>query len=246
MGKPGYITTPSAAWFEDTDLGFSFAYIARDYTEDILASGTVAPALNKLNLYSVRASITKFFDVNLSIAYRPEIKKRIGVGDRQLDFRFRIFKETQIRPTLVLGITPPGSVSPVMGHDYLVATKHFPTIAGRFEVSIGYGSPFLISGNSLGGNFLKSLRLRKKEEFRNNQYLSGFFGGFSYMPVNFAGLMAEYNTSTFNTGIFFKLDDRFYIQAYTFEFQEVGFSFSANFPLDLAPHTLRRYEKNRK
>jgi len=242
LGKPGYISVPSGGWFEDTEVGFSFSYIPEEYASDILASGNIDTGLNSLNFYSVRASITSFFDVNFGIAYRPEIKDRIGIGDRQLDFRFRLKKEEKYWPSIVLGITPPGSRSPVLSHDYIVLTKNFDPGSGKFQLSLGYGSPYVLSRDPQDdNNFWKSLQFREKEEFRNNKYLSGFFGGLSYMPVDFAGLMAEYNTNTLNTGVFVKLDKRFYLQAYTFDFEQLGFSVSANFPLDLAPKTLRSY-----
>lgn len=243
LGKPGYISIPSGGWFEDTDVGVSFAYIPEEYASDILASGNIDPSLNSLNFYSVRASLTSFFDVNFSVAYRPEIKDRIGIGDRQLDFRFRIKKEDKYWPSIVIGITPPGSRSPVLSHDYLVITKNFNPNLGKFQMSLGYGSPFVLYRDPQDdNNFWKSLQFRKKDEFRNNRYLSGIFGGVSYMPVDFAGIMAEYNTNTMNTGVFLKLDKRFYLQAYTFDFEQLGFSFSANFPLNLAPKTLRSYD----
>ncbi len=243
LGKPGYISVPSGSWFDRTDLGVSFSNIPENYASDILATGNNPTVLNTLNFYNVRASITSFFDVNLSIAYRPEIKEKIGIGDRQLDFRFRLLKEKEFFPSLVLGITPPGSRSPVLAHDYLAATKVITSKLGRFEITTGYGSPYIIYRDPQEDNtFWKSLQFLKKENFRNNQYLSGFFGGFSYMPLKIAGVMAEYNTQTVNTGVFLKLDERFYVQAYSFDFEKLGFSFSANFPLHLAPKTLRSYE----
>jgi hypothetical protein len=132
FGKPGLMAIPSAEWNEEQPLGFSFAYLPREYSLFQTNANN-----NTLNLYSVRMGITSFMEMNLSIAYRPLLKDKIGIGDRQLDFRFKLLQETTFLPSLVLGITPPGSVSPVMSHDYLVATKNFHTGIGTLKLTGG-------------------------------------------------------------------------------------------------------------
>jgi len=241
MGKPGYMITPSADWLEGQPLGFTFSYIPSEYSKNILFTPRITTENTPLNFYNVRATLTSFFEVNLSIAYRPEINNKIGVGDRQLDFRFRLLKEKEFWPSIVLGWTPPGSDSPVLAHDYLVATKHLNTTFGNFSTSLGYGSPYVFSKKRTG-KFL-DLKVQKKNELYGEQYLSGFYGAFSYMPVNFAGIMVEYDTQTMNAGAFIKVKDWLYLQAYTFEGKEIAFTTSLNFSLNFAPHTLRRYEK---
>ena len=245
MGKPGYITTPSAEWFPDKSVGFSFAYIPGEYTADILGSGETPAGINQMNLYSLRAQVLSFVELDLTIANRPQMKERIGVGDRQLDLRFHLFREKKYLPSIVLGWTPPGSVSPVLAHDYLVITKNIFTRLGSFQVSLGYGSPYIIMReNNSEDNIWRSLQVKRKKDFLNSRYLSGFFGGFSWMPVEFGGLMLEYNTQTWNTGVFVKIMDRFYIQAYNFEGKEWGLSGALQFPLNFAPKALRQYEKS--
>ena len=237
MGKPGAMTTPSADWLEGKPLGFTFAYVPKEYS-------LFGAEVNKyaLNFYNVRASITSFMEVNLSIAYRPEISNRIGVGDRQLDFRFRLLKENEFWPAIVLGWTPPGSVAPFLSHDYLAATKHFNSSIGKFSTTLGYGSPYVFLKKP-DGNFL-DIKIQKKEEFFGGKYLTGFYGAFSYMPVNFGGVMLEYDTQTINAGAFIKIKDWLYIQAYSFEAKGIAFTTSVNISLDFAPKTLRSYEKD--
>ncbi|WP_262712789.1 YjbH domain-containing protein [Gillisia hiemivivida] len=237
MGKPGYMTTPSAEWFDQKPVGFTFSYVPTEYS---LFESPVDK--NTINFYNVRASFTSFMEVNLSIAYRPQISDKIGVGDRQLDFRFRLLKEKEYWPAIVIGWTPPGSVSPILAHDYLVATKHFNTSFGKFSTTLGYGSPYVFVKKP-EGNFL-DLSIEKKDEFLKAKYLTGFYGGFSFMPVNFAGIMMEYDTKTINAGAFIKIKDWLYLQAYTFEAKEIAFTTSVNFSLDFAPKTLRSYEKD--
>jgi len=237
MGKPGYMATPSADWFDGKQLGFTFSYVPNEY------SLFENPAYdNTINFYNVRASFTSFMEVNLSIARRPQIPDKIGVGDRQLDFRFRLLKEKKIWPALVLGWTPPGSISPVLAHDYLVATKHFNTSLGKFSATLGYGSPYILLRKPKGK--LLELQIKKKEDFQGIKYLTGLYGAASYMPVNFGGIMIEYDTQTINAGIFVKYKDWLYLQAYTFEGKKMAFTTSINFSLNFSPNTLRKYEKD--
>lgn len=241
MGKPGYMTTPSADWMEGKPLGFTFSYLPEEYSGNILYTPRITTAQTPLTFYNVRADLTSFFEVNLSIAYRPELSNKIGVGDRQLDFRFRLLKEKKYWPAIVLGWTPPGSASPVLASDYLVATKHFASSIGVFSTSLGYGSPYVFS-KIPGGNFL-DINIQKKNKLYGDQYLTGLYGAFSYMPVNFGGVMLEYDSQTINAGAFIKVKDWLYLQAYTFEGKEIAFTTSINFSLNFAPHTFRRYEK---
>jgi len=184
-------------------------------------------------------------DVNLSIAHRPLLSDKIGVGDRQLDFRFRLLKEARFRPSVVLGITPPGSVSPVLSHDYLVATKNINTSIGTFRITGGYGTPYLIMRRNDKHNFWQELKLEEKAEFRSgNNYLIGFFGGITYLPVDFGGVMIEYNTTTINAGAFVKLWDWLHLQAYAYEGKKAAFTIAANSPLNFKPNTLRKHEKS--
>ena len=237
MGKPGYMTTPSAEWLDGKQLGFTFSYVPNEYS-------LFETPINKntLNFYNVRASITSFMEVNLSIAHRPQIPDKVGVGDRQLDFRFRLLKEKELWPALVLGWTPPGSVSPILAHDYLVATKHFNSSIGNFSASLGYGSPYVLVRKPKGKFF--DLQIKNKEDFRGIKYLTGFYGAASYMPVEFGGIMMEYDTQSFNTGIFVIYKEWLYLQAYTFEGKKIAFTTSINLSLDFSPNTLRKYAKD--
>jgi hypothetical protein len=245
LGKPGHLTIPSAEWETKKPLGASFSYVPREYTSGMFFSNA-AVERNTLHLYNIRVGLTSFMDVNLSIARRPLLPDKIGIGDRQLDFRFRLFQETLFRPSIVLGITPPGSVSPVLSHDYLVVTKNINTSIGTFRITGGYGSPYLIiKKKSVGHNFWQELQIEEKTEIRSgNKYLIGFFGGITYLPVDFGGVIIEYNTSTINAGAFVKLWDWLHLQGYTYEGKKAAFTIAANFPLNFKPNTIRKHEKS--
>ncbi|SDR77889.1 YjbH domain-containing protein [Christiangramia echinicola] len=239
MGKPGYINTPSAEWFVEKPLGFSFSYVPNEYSlfnhqED----------LNEINFYNVRADFTSFMSVNLSLAYRPDRSSRIGVGDRQLDFRFKILKESKYLPVLVLGWTPPGTRLPILAHDYIVATKNFETSIGTIQWSAGYGSPYVFTRNARQDNtFWKSLKVRDKREEYGNDYLYGFFSAVSYKPVSFVGITAEYDSNSLNAGAFIQPWEWLILQGTTYEGKEFAFSAALNFSLDFLPNSLRKDEK---
>lgn len=241
LGKPGYMTIPTADWKDGRELGFSYGYIPEDYSPDIFIVGNPA----RVDVYSVRVALTSFMEVNFGLFYRPDLPDEIGVGDRQLDFRFRLMREKEYWPSIVLGWSPPGSRAPFMSHDYLVATKNFNSNFGKFQVSLGYGSPYVLYRDAGADNeFWKSLRFIKKEEFYNNHYLTGVYGGVSYEPFSFLGASVEYNTSTFNAGVYAKLwDEHIMLQAYTFEGKDVAFNVNLQFSLNFLPRSLRRYEK---
>jgi len=238
MGKPGYINTPSADWFEQQPLGFSFSHLPGAYS-------MFGNENTDVNFYNVRADLTSFMAVNLSIAHRPARAaiNKLGVGDRQLDFRFRLLKEKEYWPAIVLGWTPPGSAAPYLAHDYIAATKNFKTKLGKFQVTGGYGSPYVFLKKQNGDSFL-DFQIESKQDARlNTNYLSGFFSAFSYRPVDFGGVMLEYDSNTLNAGAFIKPWDWFYLQGYTYEGREWAFSAALNFSLNFKPKTLRSYEK---
>ncbi|MDT0642291.1 YjbH domain-containing protein [Zunongwangia sp. F363] len=240
MGKSGYINTPSAEWFEDKPLGFSYALMPGNYS-------VFGNEFTDVQFYNARASITSFFEVNLSIAHRPARAKinKLGIGDRQLDFGFRLLKEKKYWPAIVLGWTPPGSAAPYLAHDYLALTKNFKTGFGDFSLTTGYGSPYVFLKKNDSNSFL-DFHIEKKTETRlNANYLTGVFAGFSYQPVQWGGAMAEYDSNTLNAGVFIQPWDWLNLQGYTYEGKEWAFSAALNFSLDFLPKTLRSYEKFR-
>src|SRR5690606_17617908 len=161
LGRPGFMTTPSAAWEEERQLGLSFGYLPNEYS--IFRS---AGDLNDTYFYSARVGLVSFMDVNLSFAHRPKMAEDVGLGDRQLDFRFPRLKETKYLPPLAVGATPPRSVSPVVTQDYLAATKDISTGLGTVRMTGGYSSPYVIVKDRNQENFFTALELARKEDLR--------------------------------------------------------------------------------
>ena len=238
LGKPGYIGSPSAEWQEERQLGLSFSYLPQQYS--IFYS---PEEVNTVYFYNARLGFTSFMEVHITVAHRPLMRDKIGVGDRQLDFRFRLLKEKKYTPSLVLGWTPPGSVSPVMSHDFLVATKHFDFFLGELEITAGYASPYVFLKNQSNKGIWDYLVLKPKGQLPNGSYLSGFFSGLSWKPFKLGGVMLEYDTQTYNYGAFIQPFEWLILQGDSYEGKEYAFHFSLQFPLNFAPRTLRRYEK---
>ncbi|WP_200980041.1 YjbH domain-containing protein [Echinicola sp. 20G] len=245
LGKSGYMTTPSAVWNAERNLGFSFGYVPYAYAQTYVPKGGGISEVNTTNFYSVRAGIVEFLEVNFTLTYRPKIPDKVGVGDRHFDFRFHLFKERRLFPSVVLVLTAPGSSDPKLSQDYLVASKTFKSNYGDFSGSIGYGLPYYYGRKAGDYSENAPYRFRKKTEF-GNHYLNGFFCGASYRPIDWGGVMVEYNTSTVNAGIFVEVKNWLSLNAYTFEGKELGFNVSMQFPLDFKPKELRQYEKTRK
>lgn len=241
LGKPGYMTSPSASWNEEKRLGLSFGYIPRVYSKDINPGANTPILLNTLNFYNVRAGLTRFMEVNFTVTYRPSLRDRIGIGDRQVDFRFRLKEENKYWPSIVLAITPPGSNAPFMSQDYLVLTKNIALKSWMLQFTAGYGSPYMIKKNRTGDG--PKYSFAKKDSFFGVDYLVGPFGGMSVKPLDWAGLMVEYNTNTINAGVFVDIQDWLSVNAYTFEGKKLAFNIAMQFSLDFKPKELRAYER---
>jgi len=240
LGKPGVMTTPSASWEEEEQLGLSFSYIPSENSRDVF---NFRNSLDRsdLNFYNLRIGLTTFLEIGLSLGHRPDLPRSGGIGERHLDFRLKILNERKFWPSIVVGITPPGSVAPVIAHDFLVATKNFKTNVGNINVTTGYGSPFVFIRQPDQGFF--DITVIEKKDYYDSQYLTGFFASIIYSPVDFAGVMVEYNTNTVNAGAYIKLWDWLHLQGYTFEGKKAAFQIAGHFPLDFSPFALRKHKK---
>ena len=224
-GKPGLISVPTAEWFEDRPFGLSYAFVPDAYASDLFRTD-LEPPKNRARIVGFRAQFTSFFEVGLNLIQQLEIKDEIGIGDRHMDARFRLLKENEKRPSLVLGISIPFGQNPVGNHDYIVATKTF----SRLKLNLGYGAPYQTRAGDKS-NLLKSIIFESKNSRLGNDYLVGFFGGASYRISNSFGLNAEYNTNTINTGLFYGRD-WLMIQLNTFEFKALSLTFSSQFTIE--------------
>lgn len=234
MGKPGAINTPSAEWLDETPLGFSLANLPGDYSMFSRETG------DNVIFYNARINLTSFFAANVSIAYRAEKaeQNKLGIGDRQLDLKFRVIKEKDFLPAVVVGWTPPGSAAPYLSHDYIVLTKNIKASLGNIRLSAGYGSPYVFRRKKDSGSYF-DIFVEKKSDFLNANYLTGFFGSMVYEPVTWGGILLEHDSNTVNAGLFVTPLKWFTVQLTTYEFKQFSYVAGLNFQLDLLPKKLR-------
>ncbi len=238
LGKPGYILTPSSRWDPICPAGIiGMAYIPRDhaikqfygdYYEEVMIHGTV--------------DFSSFIRMTFNLAYIPEVSDRMGLGDRHFDVSLRLLKEKRYLPSLTLIITPPIGVSDPLTYNLAVASKQIGwNNKNQLEVSAGYGLKvrYLDGNNTIG---LKAGFYNRQE--LNEHYLNGFFAGFRYMPLEFIGLTAEYDSRDYNGGVFFTLAKKFTLQFTAYDFKRFGGMIHLQLPLNVKNRELRRYEKD--
>jgi hypothetical protein len=244
MGKPGYMVTPSAAWIDGKSLGISHSYFPKKYSKTILNHSYTSEDGNNLSFYNIRFDLTSYINVNLNIIRSSNADNKIGIGERHLDLRIRVLKEKKYQPSVVIGLTAPGSVAPYLAHDYIVFTKNIKTSVGVFNISGGYGTPFVVLLNKERSGQFDLFYFERKDDQFDNSFLSGGFGGISYFPMDFLGFMLEHDTVNVNSGILIKIKDQIYLQSYLVNASRIAFTIAMNFSLDLSPKALRKYEKS--
>lgn len=239
LGKPGLIMTPNTDWMENRQLGLGFSFIPRTYK----ISGFMNNYYDDEHIYSVRVGITDWMEIYLNVTRLPELSDRIGIGDRHMDFRFRLLKEEKYGFSAVLILSPPGSINQFLNHDSLVLGKKISLgNDGVLSLSGGYGFPYILKGAFLSGFDGLKFNFVSKEE-NNMLYLNGFFGGLSWSWKELFGVQAEYDSRTFNAGIFVKPKPWILLQGHTFEGKDWGATVSLHFPLDGSPKELRSHEE---
>lgn len=137
----------------------------------------------------------------MEVSYRMTLLKPIGYEvitnqDRALSVRFRVVKEKEYLPSMVIGNNDIFSSAEGFSTDrnfsnfYLAATKNFIHNNNRFSTTLGY-APGIFA----------------------NKELSGIFGGISYAPAFLPQLklMAEYDTKVINAGASVLLYNHLYI-----------------------------------
>lgn len=237
LGKPGLIMIPNTDWMEQ-QLGLSFSYIPQAY-----AINGFMNSYHDEHLYSVRAGITDWMEIYLNVTRLPALSDRIGIGDRHMDFRFRLLKEDTYGFSAVLILSPPGSYNQFLHHDALILGKKIPLGKdGTLSLSGGYGLPYILKSPFAEGISGLELGFISKKE-NDIRYLNGFFGGLSWSWKELLGLQAEYDSRSFNAGFFLRPRPWILLQGHTFEGKEWGGTVSLHFPLDHLPKELRSHEK---
>lgn len=232
LGKPGYIKIPSAQWEKQPSFSFSAGYL---------------PIENTINsssyfnydgfYYGFRLGVTDYLELSLNVTYHLE-KERIGFGDRQMDARLLLKRETKKWPGVAVIVSLPIESNHLISYNAISLTKSFQVVGKtRLELTGGYGLPYYF-----GITYKKPLGFHPKKDVQN-EYLNGFFGGLSWKPVSWAGIMADYDSRDINAGLWLGYKDILGVQYYLFGLAHTGGNVYLKLPLSFKSRELRRAKK---
>lgn len=223
-GKPGLIYIPSARQTEDGafQLGYHFNPIRYGFRYNRKHSE---------GIYFANLTLLPRLEVNINLLrVNNELKRgQKGIGDRQLDLKYLLLKETHKRPSVAIILSAPFGIDNSLSTNALVASKTLRMGNRIFaDVTAGFGSPVFIQrdeSEKSNYNIFNSLEIVRKKDF-DYRYLSGPFGGFNLRFENKAGFMAEWDSQHFNAGIYATLFKRWTIQAGVLNFDQITFGTS--------------------
>lgn len=233
-GKAGLIYTPVARMSTDGTMAVGFHYFPSNY-------GFNSDNSNPGRVLSMNLTVLPRFDININVLQlfsTAQHPVKLGLGDRQLDFRYLLLKEKKNWPALAVIISTPTSISPTLLTHALFATKNFP-VGPRInmELTAGYGSPFHVyrKGSTLENyGLFANMVFEKKSDYRfHKHYLEGPFGGLSLQWAGKYGLMLEYDSQNINAGLYAKVYSRWTLQASVINAQQI--SFGGTYELSLMP-----------
>jgi hypothetical protein len=245
-GKPGLLYIPTAVASENGSLRLGAAYNPVDYglrrrgrnAERILFANLVILPRLEINLNFLQLIGTEQYPVQEAL------------GDRQLDLRYLLLKETAKRPSVALVMSSPFTIDAALLTHVVVATKTFQLNENfRTLVTAGVGSPYFVyrdAGNLTSSSILKDFKWQKKSNYRyNNHYLVGPFAGVQVEFRNKVGLMGEFDSKHINLGAYATLFSRWNVQAGLLNFDQVTLGTAYTFSLLKPAKSLKKlYETN--
>ncbi|WP_229214355.1 YjbH domain-containing protein [Dyadobacter flavalbus] len=240
-GKAGLIYTPAARYTEDGNMAFGIHFFPGNY-------GFGTDNSNPGRVLYMNLTVLPRFDVNISMLQlfsTSDNPVKLGLGDRQLDFRYLVLKEKPHQPSLAVIVSNPASISPTLLTHAVVATKNF-TISKNIttEISAGYGSPYHVyrKGSTLQNyGLFDNLVFEKKSKYsRHKHYLEGPFGGISIQFRKKYGLMLEYDSRNINVGAYAVMMKNWIVQAGVLNAEQITFGTSYNFSLLKLPNRIRK------
>lgn len=240
-GKPGLIYTPTARYTEDGNFAVGLNFVPKDY-------GFERNINNPGRILFVNLTVLSRLDVNvnmLQLFSTPDHHVKLGLGDRQLDFRYLILKEKTKQPSLAIIVSNPMSVSPTVLTHALVATKNIKLNGTvNAEISLGYGSPYhsYRKGSTLNNyGLFENIVIEKKSKYRRHKhYLEGPFGGVAFRFKQKYGLMLEYDSRNVNVGAYAVVAKKWTLQAGVLNLQQITFGTAYNFSLLKLPKRITR------
>lgn len=231
-GKPGLIYVPTAVESGEGTLRIGANYNPVKY--GFRRRGGNAERIHFANLV-----ILPRLEVNLNFLQLIGTEKypvREGLGDRQLDLRYLLLKETARRPSVAIVLSSPFTIDAALLTHVVVATKTFRVNENfRARVTAGVGSPYFVYRdvkNLQSYNIFEGYKWQKKSEYRiNNHYLVGPFGGVQVDFREKGGLMAEFDSKHINLGAYATLFGRWNVQAGLLNFDQVTLGTAYTFSL---------------
>lgn len=191
LGFSGLIYTPSAyltSW-KIVDIGFTHFSKATSFSYEAGESPERAFIANIAFFPFAEVSLKLTRPYSNLIPNATGAQQYYGIGDRSISLRLRVLKETNTRPSIVVGIQDPYfSDLSFFSTNYVVVSKRKSIGTITLNGNLGYGYS------------------------DNSEFLHGVFGGLIANWQSF-NAMVEYDTSRINFGIGYHLKERFFLQA---------------------------------
>ena len=210
-GPVGLATIPTANLPNDGEIYFSSSFADKQYNVRI-------PNRYHQYTYAVTMTYLPFLEVTLRLTRHYDYPGKQAMGDRMPSVRLRIFKETSIIPSLVLGAHDfmwafGGTETIYFNALYVVASKHINLLkpyTGHVGFHLGYGTDWIKAAHY--------------------QFV-GLFGGVSVEANRFITLMIEYDAEKWNGGLRFSLFNRFHLLIVALHFDALACGASYGFNL---------------
>lgn len=224
-GKKGLIYIPTAEESLDADWSIGCTYNPLKYS---LRNRRWAEQIFYTNL-----TLLPRLQVSILLLQQRrdgKVRKGDGIGDRQVDLRYQILKESKLKPALSIIISSPFSIDAALQTHVLVASKTFSKNNISFLPSIGIGSPYALirtEDNKTNGNVFSQIELQKKSESEYfNGHLIGLFGGIKCSLYKNYHFLAEWDGQKINAGFSATFFKRLNAQISILNFDQASFGFS--------------------
>ena len=230
-GKKGLMLIPTAEATTDGQVSLGRAtvpaehsFYARNRFDDHIyyANLTFIPRL-EINFILIRAAATT-------------TQLRQGLGDRQLDMKYLLAKETKWRPSVAVLFTFPFSIFPPVSMNALVATKQGRiSEAISWQATLGYNAPFVLyrtESNLNNSRFYTLFAVKRKDPTAyGGRFLLGEFGGVKVSYRHKVGVMGEWDGQKVNIGAYAVVGQRLTLQAALLAGKQLGWGVTYQTPL---------------
>ena len=173
-GTTGLLNTPTAEMQPEGTFFMGANYLPNAITPDFFSYNT--------GNYYFNITFLPFLEVSYKLTL-IKVSNNHYNQDRSVMVRGRLFRESRLLPSIVLGVNDiysTGIENQYFNAGYWVATKSFRLSFLKLQCNAG-----------------------QQSSLKNPDFASGFFGGISLTPLKneWIRLMAEYDGKSFNTGL---------------------------------------------